>query len=145
MSWLDIATEEIKRHEGCKLTAYPDPGTGGDPWTVGYGATGPDIHEGTVWTQEEADSDLAKRLNTLGERVDSVVKVEINDNQKAALCSFAYNVGMGNLKSSTLLRLLNEGNYDGAAEQFKEWNKAAGRVLQGLVTRRQAEAELFLA
>jgi len=145
MSWLDIATEEIKRHEGCKLEAYPDPGTGGDPWTVGYGATGPDIHEGTVWTQEEADSDLAKRLNTLGERVDSVVKVEINDNQKAALCSFAYNVGMGNLKSSTLLRLLNEGNYDGAAEQFKEWNKAAGHVLQGLVTRRQAEAELFLA
>ena len=145
MSWLDIAIEEIKRHEGCKLTAYPDPGTGGDPWTIGYGATGPDIHPGVVWSQEQADTDLSNRLHTLGDRIDAVVHVEINDNQKAALCSFAYNVGMGNLKSSTLLKKLNEGDYDGAAEQFKEWNKAAGHVLQGLVTRRQAESELFLA
>jgi len=145
MSWLDIATEEIKRHEGCKLEAYPDPGTGGDPWTIGYGATGPDIHPGVVWSQEQADTDLSNRLHTLGDRIDAVVHVEINDNQKAALCSFAYNVGMGNLKNSTLLKKLNEGDYDGAAEQFKEWNKAAGHVLQGLVTRRQAESELFLA
>jgi len=145
MSWLNIATEEIKRHEGCKLEAYPDPGTGGDPWTIGYGATGPDIHPGVVWSQEQADTDLSNRLHTLGDRIDAVVHVEINDNQKAALCSFAYNVGMGNLKSSTLLKKLNEGDYDGAAEQFKEWNKAAGHVLQGLVTRRQAESELFLA
>jgi len=145
MSWLDIATEEIKRHEGCKLEAYPDPGTGGDPWTIGYGATGPDIHPGVVWSQEQADTDLSNRLHTLGDRIDAVVHVEINDNQKAALCSFAYNVGMGNLKNSTLLKKLNEGDYDGAADQFKEWNKAAGHVLQGLVTRRQAESELFLA
>ena len=145
MSWLNIATEEIKRHEGCKLEAYPDPGTGGDPWTIGYGATGPDIHPGVVWSQEQADTDLSNRLHTLGDRIDAVVHVEINDNQKAALCSFAYNVGMGNLKNSTLLKKLNEGDYDGAADQFKEWNKAAGHVLQGLVTRRQAESELFLA
>jgi len=145
MSWLEIATEEIKRHEGCKLDAYPDPGTGGAPWTIGYGATGTEIVEGTTWTQEKADNDLAARLNTLGERIDSVVHVEINDNQKAALCSFVYNVGMGNLKSSTLLRLLNEGDYAGAAEQFNQWTKAAGHVLQGLVTRREEESKLFLA
>ena len=145
MNWLEIATEEIKRHEGCKLNAYPDPGTGDVPWTIGYGATGPEIHSESVWTQDQADKDLANRLNTLGDRIDSVVHVEINDNQKAALCSFAYNVGMGNLKSSTLLRLLNEGDYAGAAEQFNQWTKAAGRVLPGLVTRREEESKLFLA
>lgn len=145
MNWLQIATEEIKRHEGCKLNAYPDPGTGGAPWSIGYGATGPEIHSESVWTQDQADKDLANRLNTLGDRIDSVVHVEINDNQKAALCSFAYNVGMGNFKSSTLLRLLNEGDYSGAAEQFNQWTKAAGRVLPGLVTRRQEESKLFLA
>jgi len=145
MNWLEIATEEIKRHEGCKLTAYPDPGTGAAPWTVGYGATGPEIHQGTVWTQEQADADLANRLNILGEHIDAAVHVEINDNQKAELCSFTYNVGMGNLKSSTLLRKLNEGDYDAAAEQFNQWTKAAGHVLPGLVTRRAEESSLFLA
>jgi lysozyme len=144
MSWLEIATEEIKRHEGCKLSAYPDSGTGAAPWTIGYGATGPEIVEGTTWTQEKADNDLAARLNTLGEHIDAVVHVDINDNQKAALCSFAYNVGMGNLKSSTLLRLLNEGDYAGAAEQFNQWTKAADHVLAGLVTRREEESKLFL-
>ena len=145
MSWLELATTEIKRHEGCKLTAYPDPGTGAEPWTIGYGATGPDINPGTEWTQEQADTDLFNRLNTLGDRIDSVVHVEINDNEKAALCSFAYNVGMGNLKNSTLLRLINEGKKDEAAPHFLEWNKAAGKVLQGLVIRREEEMKLFLA
>ena len=78
MSWLDIATEEIKRHEGCKLEAYPDPGTGGDPWTIGYGATGPDIHPGVVWSQEQADTDLSNRLHTLGDRIDAVVHVAVS-------------------------------------------------------------------
>ena len=145
MNWLDIATEEIKRHEGCKLKAYPDPGTGGAPWTIGYGATGPEIHSESVWTQDQADTDLANRLNILGDKIDAVTHVPLNDNQKAAICSFVYNVGMGSYKGSTLLKLLNAGDYDGAAEQFKQWNKAAGRVLPGLVTRREEESKLFLA
>jgi lysozyme len=145
MSWLDIAVEEIKRHEGFREMAYPDPGTGSVPWTVGYGATGPDIQENTIWTLEQAEEDLKARLKTLGERIDAVTYVLLNDNQKAAICSFVYNVGMGSYKGSTLLKLLNAGDYDGAAEQFKQWNKAAGRVLPGLVTRREEESKLFLA
>jgi len=145
MSWLEIAAQEIKRHEGCKLTAYLDPATGGDPWTIGYGATGSDIEKGTVWTQEQAEEDLLGRLHTLGDRIDAVTHVPLNDNQKAAICSFVYNVGIGNYKGSTMLRLINNGDFDGAAAEFDKWNKAAGKVLPGLVTRRAEESKLFLA
>jgi lysozyme len=140
MSWLDICTPFVKAHEGCQLTAYQDIV---GRWTIGYGATGPSIGEGLVWTQDQADADLANRLTIIGQDIDSVVTVPIADNQKAALGSFVYNLGLGALKGSTLLIMLNHGDYAGAGEQFARWNKAGGNVVEGLVTRRADEAALF--
>lgn len=144
MAWIDLAVALAKESEGCRLRAYPDPATGADPWTVGYGATGYGITRDTVWTQEQADADLQNRLRAIGVRIDELVKVSITDEQKAALCDFAYNLGIGALAGSTLLRLLNEGDTQGAADEFPKWNKAAGKVLPGLVKRRDAERALFL-
>lgn len=132
----------VKRSEGCELEAYPDPGTGAAPWTIGYGRT-TDVHPGDTCTQAEADSWLLDELRGFGEDVEKLVKVPLTQNQFDALVCFAYNVGLGNLKSSTLLKLLNAGDYSGACAQFGRWNKAAGKVLPGLTTRRKAEAELF--
>jgi lysozyme len=130
--------------EKCRLVAYPDPATGAEPWTCGWGATGPDIVCGTVWTQEHADSRLTVDLNARADQLDSLVKVPLTAAQKAALVDFVYNVGAGNFRSSTLLRLLNAGDYQSAADQFARWNLAAGKVLDGLVKRRRAERDLFL-
>lgn len=141
--WIGCALSLVKKVEGCKLTAYPDPATGGDPWTIGYGATGPDIHEGTVWTQEQADNDLSERLREIGREIDDRVFVPLTPQQKAALASFIYNIGIGAFEKSTLLRRLNDGDYAGAAQQFARWDKAAGKVMAGLIRRRKLEAELF--
>ena len=141
----DAGVRLVQEFEGCKLEAYPDPGTGGEPWTIGFGSTGPDIGPGTVWTQEEADARFVDDLTKFGDGVDRLVRVPLTDNQFAALVSFAYNVGLGALAGSTLLRKLNAGDYQGAADQLPRWNKAAGRVLPGLVRRRAAERELFLS
>ncbi|SDH08832.1 lysozyme [Paraburkholderia phenazinium] len=132
-----------KKFESCRLTAYPDPGTGAEPWTCGWGSTGPDITQGTVWTQAQADSRLEEGLNRAGQAVNGLVHVVVNQNQFDSLCDFVYNVGAGNFRSSTLLRLLNAGDFAGAAQQFARWNLAAGHVLPGLVARRAAEQALF--
>lgn len=145
MAWLTDACTLIKQFEGCKLKAYPDPATGAAPWTIGYGATGPKIGPGTVWTQVQADSDLETRVTAIGAFIDAAVKVELTDEEKAALCSFTYNVGRGNFDHSTLLKLLNEGDYDGAANQFLVWDEAQGKVMQGLLNRRQDEMKEFLS
>lgn len=141
----DAGVRLVQEFEGCKLEAYPDPGTGGEPWTVGFGSTGPDIGPGTVWTQEEADARFLDDLTKFGDGVDRLVRVPLTDNQFAALVSFAYNVGLGALAGSTLLRKLNAGDYQGAADQLPRWNKGGGRVLPGLVRRRARERELFLS
>jgi lysozyme len=145
MTWCDEALKLIKEFEGCRLKAYPDPATGAAPWTIGYGATGPKIGPATVWTQVQADQDLLDRVEALGAHIDSVVKIELSDEEKAALCSFTYNVGTGNFDHSTMLSLLNEGRVEEAGHEFPKWNKAAGKVLAGLVNRRSGEmAEFFL-
>ena len=145
MSWLELATDLIKKSEGCVLTAYPDPATHADPFTIGYGATGPHICEGLVWTQQQAHDDLQQRVQQLGKSIDPLVRVAINDNQKAALCDFAYNLGIHALQDSTLLKLLNEGQMDAAANEFEKWDRAGGRVFQGLLIRRMTEKKLFLS
>ena len=140
------ALPAIKRFEGCRLTAYPDPASGGDPWTVGYGATGHDIKPGTTWTQDQAEADLVQRVETLVTDIAKFVTLpNLPDTSYAALCSFAYNVGEHALEESTLLKCINAGEYQAAAEQFRRWTRAAGKVSQGLVTRREQERSLFLS
>lgn len=141
----DAGLKLLKSFEGCKLSAYPDPGTGGDPWTIGYGATGPDVEEGILWTQAQADRRLAQDLIKFESGVSSLLKVVITRNEFSALVCFAYNVGLGNLKSSTLLAKINEGSISEAANQFLRWDASGGHHLPGLMRRRQAERTLFLS
>lgn len=140
---LDGALALIKRFEGCRLDAYPDPGSGGDPWTVGWGATGPGIKKGVRWTQQQADERLASDVMRFADGVDRLTSDKTRPHQRSALISFAYNVGIGALKESTLLRMHNDGDYAGAAAQFGRWDKAAGKVLAGLTKRRAAEAAVY--
>jgi lysozyme len=132
------------RFEGCDLESYPDPGTRDDPWTIGYGHTGRDVKQCMKITQAQADAWLREDLAKAAACVNANVKVPLTQNQFDALTDFCFNVGVGNFIASTLLRLLNAGNYAGAATQFDRWNLAAGRVLPGLVKRRLAERQLFM-
>lgn len=132
----------IKRFEGCKLTAYPDPGTGGEPWTIGRGHTG-GVVEGMKITEQQALDMLANDCITAEDGVANNVKVALTNNQFSALVSFTFNCGTGALAKSRLLKLLNSGDYDGAAAEFDKWNKGGGKVLTGLVKRRAAERQLF--
>ena len=132
----------VQEFEGCRLDAYRCPA--GIP-TIGYGATGPDIRMGMVWTQEQADARLVEDLARFADGVERLVEVDLSDNQFAAIVSFAFNVGLGALRDSTLLRKLNAGDYLGAADQLPRWARAGGRVLPGLTRRRAAERDLFLS
>lgn len=140
MDWLDLALPLVKRWEGCKLVAYLCPA---GVWTVGYGSTGPDVRRGVKWTQEQAESRLRRDLAGFGARVDALVLVPLTAGQMAACASLAYNIGIEAFRKSTLLRMLNAGQYVQAAAQFDRWNKGGGRVLPGLVKRRADERALF--
>jgi GH24 family phage-related lysozyme (muramidase) len=134
----------IKSFEGLSLNAYPDPATGGEPWTVGFGATGPGIHKGVVWTQAQADSRFADDVSRFADGVSALLgTAPTTQGQFDAMVSLAYNIGLGNFKESTLLRLHKEGHYSMAADQFPRWNKASGKVMAGLTRRREAEAALY--
>jgi lysozyme len=112
-------------------------------WTVGYGATGPGIGPGTTWTEEQAETNLRDRFVKLGARIDALVLVHLEPHQMAALALLADNIGIEAFRKSTLLWLLNSGDYKGAAAQFARWNRGGGRVLPGLVKRRADERALF--
>lgn len=144
MSALAHALALIKKWEGCRLEAYPDPGTGGAPWTIGYGATGPGIVKGVRWTQRQADDRLAVDVDRFLKGVRSVLKKPASDAQLGAMTSLAYNIGVGAFRDSTLLRKFNAGDIAGAAEQFARWNRAGGRVMQGLSNRRADERRVFV-
>ena len=131
--------ELIKSFEGCKLKAYVCPA---GVLTIGYGSTGSHVKPGMVITQDQADELLRSDLRRFEDYVDQHCK-PATDNQFAALVSFAFNVGEGNLRTSTLRRLHNAGDYAGAQGQFARWNKGGGKVLAGLVRRREAEAKLY--
>lgn len=135
--------EHIKASEGVRLKAYPDPGSrNGDPWTIGYGSTR-GVKKGDVITAEEAERRLAVDLGDAEAAVEKAVKVPLNDNQFGALVSFVFNVGAGAFRESTLLRLLNTGQYDAVPAQLARWNKNDGAVMAGLTKRRAAEAKLW--
>lgn len=139
----------IKAFEGCArlradgmLEAYPDPGTGGAPWTIGWGATGPGIAPGTIWTQEQCDERLLQDIARHAADVRRTIGVApTTQAQFDALVSFHYNTGA--IARSTLARLHVAGDHDGAAGQFTRWNRAGGRVLAGLTRRRAAEEALY--
>ncbi|OQS34560.1 lysozyme [Chromobacterium haemolyticum] len=131
----------IQQFEGLRLKAYQD---AVGVWTIGYGHTGPDVTPGLVITQAQADALLARDLSRFETGVTRLAAVPLHQNQFDALVSFSYNLGLGSLQNSTLLRLLNQRDYAGAAAQFPRWNKAGGKVLPGLTRRRAAEQALFL-
>lgn len=147
----------IKRFEGCgqlradgMIEAYPDPGTGGEPWTIGWGATGADgfnggrIRKGTVWTQAQADQRLREDISRHADDVIAALGPAIATTSQAqfdALVSFHFNTGA--IARATLTRKHIAGDFKGASREFAKWNRAGGRVLKGLVRRRKAEAELY--
>lgn len=128
---------------GC--LSYPDPGTGGSPWTIGWGSTGPNIDSKTTWTLAQAETALRDHLNyfTTGLLKLSPSLVSASDRRLAALISFVYNCGLGNYRISTLKKRVDVGDWNAAATEIVKWNKAAGRVLPGLTKRRTAEAMLL--
>lgn len=130
----------IKQFEGCILSAYKCPA---GVWTIGYGHT-KDVKLGMKITSSQATELLKDDLKTYESYVNKYVKVKLNQNQFDALVSFTFNCGGGALKSSTLLKKLNKGDYTGAANELLRWNKANGKVLAGLTRRRKAEKALFL-
>lgn len=136
----------IKRNEGCVLHAYADPATGGDPWTIGYGHTGPDVFPGLTISQARAEELLRQDLAKFEEGVVDLLDddTETTDNQFGAMVSLAYNVGLGNFKKSSVLRFHNKDMKAAAANAFLLWNKAAGKVMAGLTRRRHEEGHLYL-
>ena len=136
----------IRQAEGLRLRAYLCPA---GVWTIGYGTTvypdGRKVQRGDACTVEQAVEYLANDLQKFERAVAEMVRVPLTENQFASLVSLAYNVGAQALRGSTLLRLLNGGDYAGAANQFPRWNRGGGRVLPGLVKRRAAERDLFLS
>lgn len=132
-----------KDSENCKLIAYPDPGTGGAPWTIGWGHAGSDVFKGLVWSQFKADSQLLVDMSYAENAVKHFVTWPLSQDEFIALCDFTFNVGSGSLAGSTLLRKLNAGDLDGALAEFSRWNRAGGHVLLGLTRRRDAESALF--
>ncbi|ECL4666167.1 lysozyme, partial [Salmonella enterica] len=138
-----------KTFEGCRLKAYPDPKTGGAPWTIGYGWTGKvdgkPVTPDTVIAQETADRLLKTGLVSYERDVSRLVKVKLTQGQFDALVSFVYNLGARAFSGSTLLRKLNAGDYDGAAGEFMRWVSPGTEVEAGLRRRRQAERDLFLS
>lgn len=139
----------IKEFEGVRLEAYPDPAHGWKVPTIGVGHTSaaghPPVTKGMKITMAEAESILRRDLQIFEAAVARNVKVPLTGNQFSALVSFTFNLGEGALATSTLLRKLNAGDYAGAADEFPRWNKANGKVLNGLVRRRAAERALFMS
>lgn len=139
----------IKRFEGCAqrrpdglYQAYPDPGTGGDPWTIGWGATGNDVRPGTVWTRQQCDQRLEEDIARHAMDVKRALgDCQTSQKQFDALVSFHFNTGA--IGRATLTKLHCRGEFDLAAAEFGKWRYAGGRVLEGLVRRRREEAELY--
>lgn len=129
----------VKHFEGFKAVAYLCPA---NVWTIGYGRT-KNVKDGDITSMPQATRDLEEELVEFGDQVQRVVDVELSQNEFDALTSWTYNLGVGNLQSSTLLKKLNAGDKDSVPSEMLRWNKAAGKVLAGLTTRRQAEADLW--
>ena len=135
----------IKKFEGCRLKAYPDPATGGEPITIGIGHTGPEVRLGMVISERIADAYLVKDVQDAVEAVNNLVRVNMTQGQFDALVSFVFNCGAGNFAKSTLLKKMNAGDVVGASLEILKWSRAAGKEMPGLLRRRAAEQSLFLS
>ena len=131
----------LKKFEGCKLKAYKCPA---GIWTIGYGHTSaagtPTVMEGMAITQKQADDILRQDLVKYETAVYEIVKQPLTQHQFDVVVDFAYNAGVGALKSSTLLKKINAGDFDAVPAELMKWTKGGGKVLPGLVRRRQAES-----
>ena len=144
LGWLQMRTSEagvnlIKSFEGCRTVAYQD---AVGVWTIGYGHT-IDVKEGMTITQHQCDVMLEVDIETYENYVNEQVNVSLTQNQFDALVSWVYNLGPTNFRKSTMLKVLNAGKYEEVPFQMKRWVHANGKILKGLVLRREAEAELF--
>lgn len=144
----------IAHFEGCELVAYPDPKTGGDPWTMGWGATGPGIGPGVVWTQEQADARLVDDVAIREAMANNAITATVTQGQFDAFVSALFNIGAGGrhrdgiirLKTgapSSFLRFLNAGNTAAARASLGRWVSPGSNVEFGLRKRRTAEQVLF--
>jgi lysozyme len=140
MTILAHAAPLVKKFEGCRLKAYKCPA---GVWTIGYGHTGPDVFEGRIWTQAQADAALDKDMQHALDGIRKAITSTLTDKQMAALVSFVFNLGIGAFKSSTLLKRINAHDLAGALREFPKWTHAGGKHLEGLAKRRTAEAALF--
>ena len=129
----------IKKFEGCELEAYKCPA---GVWTIGYGHT-KGVQQGDIWSQDHAEHMLDVELEEYEGYINDLVDVELEQHQFDALVAWVYNLGVGNLISSTLLVKLNAGLYEDVPHEIKRWNKANGEILEGLVRRRESESLLF--
>ncbi|MBU6229460.1 MAG: lysozyme [Cyanobacteria bacterium REEB459] len=139
----------IKTFEGLRTKAYPDPGTGGEPWTIGYGHTSaagpPPVYPGLTITVAEAETILKRDLEKFERSVNQVVTRTPSSDQFSAMVSFAFNAGTNSLRDSTLLKKHNAGDFAGAADEFLRWVYAGGQIMPGLQRRRKAERALYLS
>jgi lysozyme len=141
----DKGKDLIKFYEGCKLVAYK---CSAAKDTIGYGNTfyenGTPVKPGDKISQERANELFEIIAKDFADKVKPLIKSTVTPNQFAAITSFAYNAGIGNLKSSTLLKKVNANPNDTSiALEFAKWNKAGGKVLAGLTRRREAETKLY--
>lgn len=131
--------ELIKFYEGLELEAYK---CAAGVWTIGYGWTH-DVKEGDTITEERAEELLREGIVQYENAVDDLVDVPLEQHQFDALVSWVYNLGRANLASSTLLKKVNAQEYAEVPDQIRRWNKAGGKVLEGLTKRRESEAKLW--
>lgn len=129
-----------EQFEGLRLKAYQDVR---GIWTIGYGHTGPDVHVGMIITKDQAEALLAQDVQKAASAVNHLVTVPLTQDEFDALVDFVFNVGSGHFGSSTMLKLLNQGDYTGAAHEFERWSHAGAAVVAGLLRRRQAEETEF--
>ena len=141
------AIDLITEFEGLELKAYPDPATGGDPWTVGYGSTGPRVKPGLVITKLQALDMLREDIGHAARKLQGVIKADVlaslSDSQYAALLSFAFNLGAK--PSWTIWKAVNARQFDAVPAQIMRFNRAAGKVMRGLTRRRAAECVMWNA
>ena len=140
MKTSEAGLDIIRHFEGCRLEAYRCPA---NILTIGYGHTGPDVKSGMKIDIFQASVLLRQDVQKFESAVSEMVTVPITQGQFDALVSFCYNLGPGALRKSTMLKMLNDGNYDSAMGQFMRWTHVGGRALPGLEARREAEQALF--